>query len=354
MSVEANGENTREGLKLLRDFLSSIRMARRWRETAAKGLLELVVGSDFLVYTTAWTAARSNIVDAWLAYRERFVSWLGEFVDKYGIDAPLKGLPIDYAARTSLLTLLTLARDLAEVRYYTLMGEVRDVITSPIGGTGLALYDVARFVYPATLFLGHTDEEVGYAVAAVKGVRPGPVDVPVGIYLAGAVGGVLTEDVIDRLMGGRKRAFGATGLGAAWSKLSIYVARYSAMVPFYKTVIVSLAAISRIHQELLSGAINDILESDPFGYVDRMLSMYNDYGSQYRPYFPRLYEAAYTGIDALADLAAIGLTLIGLKAALSGEGLTSLLRKYKFLLAPTNELVKNATRALLYASGRAT
>jgi hypothetical protein len=309
----------------------------------------LVVGSDFLIFTTAWTAARSNIVDAWLAYRERLASWLNEFVDKYGIDAPLKDLPIDYAARTSLLTLLTLARDLAEVRYYTLMRETMDVITSPIGGTGLALYDVARFVYPATLFLGRTDEEV---VAAVKCVRPGPVDVPVSIYLAGAVGGVLTEDVIDRLMGGRKRAFGATGLGAAWGKLSIYVARYSAMVPFYKTVITSLAAISRIHQELLSGAINDILESDPFGHVDHMLSMYNDYGSQ--TYFPRLYETAYTSIDALADLAAMVLTLIGLKAAISDEPLTSLLRKYKFLLAPTNELVKNTVRALLYASGRVT
>jgi hypothetical protein len=350
MSVEVNGENTRVGLALLRDFIASVRLAKRWRETAAKGLLELVVGSDFLIYTTAWTAARSNIVDAWLAYRERFASWLGEFVDKYGIDAPLKGLPIDYVARTSLLTLLTLARDLAEVRYYTLMREAMDVITSPIGGTGLTLCDVARFVYPATLFLGHSDEEVGYAVAAVKGVRPGPVDVPVSIYLAGAVGGVLAEDVIDRLMGGRKRAFGATGLGAAWSKLSIYVARYSAMVPFYKTVIASLAAISRIHQELLSGAINDILESDPFGYVDRMLTVYSGYASQ--TYFPRLYEAVYTSIDALADLAAMALTLIGLKAALSGEPLTSLLRKYKFLLAPTNELVKNAVRALLYASGR--
>ena len=352
MSVEVNGENTRNGLALLRDFLGSIRLAKRWREAAAKGLLELVVGSDFLIYTTAWTAARSNIVDAWLAYRERFVSWLGEFVDKYGIDAPLKVLPIDYVARTSLLTLLTLARDLAEVRYYSLMREAMDVITSPIGGTGLTLCDVARFVYPATLFLGHSDEEVGYAVAAVKGVRPGPVDVPVNIYLAGAVGGVLTEDVIDRLMGGRKRAFGATGLGAAWSKLSIYVARYSAMVPFYKTVITSLAAISRVHQELLSGAINDILESDPFGYVDRMLTVYSGYASQ--TYFPRLYESAYTVIDALADLAAMAFALIGLKAALSGEPLTSLLRKYKFLLAPANELVKNATRALLYASGRAT
>jgi hypothetical protein len=352
MSVEVNGENTRDGLALLRDFLGSVRLAKRWREAAAKGLLELVVGSDFLIYTTAWTATRSNIVDAWLAYRERFASWLGEFVDKYGIDAPLKGLPIDYAARTSLLTLLTLARDLAEVRYYTLMGEVRGIINSPIGGTGLTLCDVARFVYPATLFLGHSDEEVGYAVAAVKGVRPGPVDVPVSIYLAGAVGGVLTEDVIDRLMGGRKRAFGATGLGAAWSKLSIYVARYSAMVPFYKTVIASLAAISRVHQELLSGAINDILESDPFGYVDRMLTVYSAYASQ--TYFPRLYETAYTSIDALADLAAMAFALIGLRAALSGETLTWLLRKYKFLLAPANELVKNATRALLYASGRAT
>jgi hypothetical protein len=235
------------------------------------------------------------------------------------------------------------------------MRETMDVITSPIGGTGLTLCDVARFVYPATLFLGHSDEEVGYAVYAVaadKGVRPGPVEVPVSIYLAGAVGGVLTEDVIDRLMGGRKRAFGATGLGAAWSKLSMYVARYSAMVPFYKTVITSLAAISRIHQELLSGAINDILDSDPFGFVDRMLAMYSGYASQ--TYFPRLYESAYTSIDALADLAAMAFALIGLRAALSGEGLTSLLRKYKFLLAPVNELVKNAVRALLYASGRAT
>ena len=352
MSVEVNGENTRVGLALLRDFIASVRLAKRWREAAARGLLELVVGSDFLIYTTAWTAARSNIVDAWLAYRERFASWLGEFVDKYGIDAPLKGLPIDYVARTSLLTLLTLARDLAEVRYYTLMRETMDVITSPIGGTGLTLYDAARFVYPATLFLGRSDEEVGYAVAAVKGVRPGPVDVPVGIYLAGAVGGVLTEGVIDRLMGGRKRAFGATGLGAAWGKLSMYVARYSAMVPFYKTVIASLAAISRIHQELLSGAINGVLDSDPFGYVDRMLTVYSGYASQ--TYFPRLYESAYTSIDALADLAAMALTLIGLKAALSGESLTSLLGKYKFLLAPANELVKNAVRALLYASGRAT
>ncbi len=340
MSVEVNGENTRVGLALLRDFMASVRLAKRWRETAAKGLLELAVNNDFLVYTTAWTATRSNIVDAWLAYRERFASWLEEFIGKYGIDAPLKGLPIDYVARTSLLTLLTLARDLAEVRYYTLMRETMDVITSPIGGTGLTLCDVARFVYPATLFLGHSDEEVGYAVAAVKGVRPGPVDVPVSIYLAGAVGGVLTEDVIDRLMGGRKRAFGATGLGAAWGKLSMYVARYSAMVPFYKTVIASLAAISRVHQELLSGA------------VDRMLAVYGAYASQ--TYFPRLYESAYTSIDALADLAAMVFTLIGLRAALSGETLTSLLRKYKFLLAPANELVKNAVRALLYASGRAT
>jgi hypothetical protein len=350
MSVKVNSENTKRGITLLRDFMASIRMARRWRETAARGLLELVVDNDFLVYATAWTAARSNIVDAWLTYREGLASWLREFVDTYGIDAPLKGLPIDYVARTSLLTLLTLARDLAEVRYYSLTREVMDVITSPIGDTGLTLYDVARFVYPAAMFLGHTDEEVGYAVAAVKGVRAGPVEVPVSIYLVGTVGGVLAEDVVGRLMGGQ--TFGSTGLGAAWYKLSMYTARHSMMVPYYKTVITSLAAISRIHQELLSGAINDVLESDPFGHVDRMLSMYMDYGSQYRPYFPRLYEAAYTSIDALADLAAMVFALIGLKAALSGDPLTALLRKYKLLLAPTNELVKNAVRALLYASGR--
>jgi hypothetical protein len=359
MSIEVNGENTREGLTLLRDFMASIRMARRWREAASKGLLELVVGRDFLIHTTAWTATRSNIVDLWFAYRERLASWLGEFVDKYGIDAPLKGLPIDYVARASLLTLLTLARDLAEVRYYSLTGEARDIITSPIGGTGLTLYDTARFVYPAAVFLGHTDEEVGYAVAAVKvdavkGARASPVEVPVGVYLTGAVGGILAEDVVGRLMGGRKRVFGITGLGSAWHKLSMYTARHSMMVPFYKTVIASMLAISRIHQELLSGAINGVLELDPYGYVDRMLSMYMDYGSQYKPYFPRLYDSAYTSMDALTDLAAMVFTLISLKAALSGEPLAALLRKYKFLLAPAGELVKSAVKTLLYTSGGAT
>ena len=347
MSVEVNGENTKEGLTLLRDFLSSIRMARRWREAAAKGLLELAVGNDFLIYATAWTAARSNIVDLWLTYREGLASWLREFMDKYGIDAPLRGLPVDYVARASLLTLLILARDLAETWYYSLTSEVRGAIDGPIGG-GLTLYDAARFVYPTLAFLGRADEEVGYAVAVVK--RAGPVGVPVGIYLAGAVGGVLAEDVIGRLMGRRKRAFGITGLGAAWGKLSMYVARHSMSVSFYETVITSLAAISRIHQELLSGGINGLLESGPLGYVDRMLTVYSGYAS--RTNFPRLYEAAYTCIDALADLAAMVFALIGLKAALGSEDSATLLRKYKFLSAPANEVVKNAVRVLLHASGR--
>ncbi len=341
MSVEVNSEEARAGLALLRDFLSSIRMAGRWRETAAKGLLELAINNDFLIYTTAWTAARSNIVEVWLAFREGLASWLGEFVGKYAINAPLRGLPIDYVARASLLTLLTLARDLAEVHYYSLAGEVRDIINSPIGG-GLTLHDAARFVYPAML-LRHSDEGVGHAVAVVKGA---PVEVPVSIYLAGAVGGALAEDVIGRLMIGRRRAFGVTGLGAAWSKLSMYVARYSATVSFYETVITSLAAISRVHQELLLGGVNDALNR-PLEYVNHMLSVYNEYGSQYRPYFPRLYESAYTAIDALADLAATTLTLISLKAALGSEGLTTLLGKYRFLAAPTNELVKNAVEVLL-------
>ncbi len=134
---------------LLRDFIRDVTVVRK-SKASARQFIDLAK-NDFLIYASINTIGSTNILDVWAKYRNLLIAWLDTFIKEYEIRAPLGGLPIDYQARVSLLTLLLLARDLIEAHDYVFDKENREIVNTPIV-SGTTLYDMVRFMYPVVLW----------------------------------------------------------------------------------------------------------------------------------------------------------------------------------------------------------
>ncbi len=115
---------------LLRDFIRDVTVVRK-SKASARQFIDLAK-NDFLIYASINTIGSTNILDVWAKYRNLLIAWLDTFIKEYEIRVSLGGLPIDYQARISLLTLLLLARDLIEAHDYVFDRENREIVNTPI------------------------------------------------------------------------------------------------------------------------------------------------------------------------------------------------------------------------------
>jgi hypothetical protein len=385
-----------KGVKLLREFISGITVPKKYKEEyTLQQIVKLINdGSDFWIYASIDVLSDSNVIDKWSEYRDRFVSWLNEFLDKYNIEAVIDGLPNDYKARVAMLTIMLLARDLVETRYYALSSEVRQVIDGHAvtwSGISISLYDLTRYIYPTTLWISYIaegTEPIRIAAMFSKTIRDLYVTTKKTgkdggstyriyklIYLPLIITGLIGEDVLYKLIGladpellkrGQKNRFFTTGLGQAFLKISTFAFRYSLSTAYYRTAIAALAAISHAHYSVLTTIINQILSTDVRGNVDFMQSEYMKY-SQYADAFPNVYRQAYTHDNALRDLFAMILTLInlrneinelaarGLNPQIINQALGTLMGKYPFLVSGSvDELIRDVIKVTWFTSGRVT
>jgi len=385
-----------KGVKLLREFISGITVPKKYKEEyTLQQIVKLINdGSDFWIYASIDVLSDSNVIDKWSEYRDRFVSWLNEFLDKYNIEAVIDGLPNDYKARVAMLTIMLLARDLVETRYYALSSEARQVIDGHAvtwSGISISLYDLTRYIYPTTLWISYIaegTEPIRIAAMFSKTIRNLYVTTKKTgkdggstyriyklIYLPLIITGLIGEDVLYKLIGladpellkkEQKNRFFATGLGQAFLKISTFAFRYSLSTAYYRTAIAALAAISHAHYSVLTTIINQILSTDVRGNVDFMQSEYMKY-SQYADAFPNVYRQAYTHDNALRDLFAMILTLInlrneinelaarGLKPQIINQALGTLMGKYPFLVSGSvDELIRDVIKVTWFTSGRVT
>ena len=391
-----------KGVELLREFISGITVPKKYKEEyTLQQIVKLINdGSDFWIYASIDVLSGSNVIDKWSEYRDRFVSWLNEFLDKYNIEAVIDGLPNDYKARVAMLTIMLLARDLVETRYYALSSEARQVIDGHAvtwSGISISLYDLTRYIYPTTLWISYIaegTEPIRIAAMFSKTIRDlyvttkktgrkteeheksgSPYRIYKLIYLPLIITGLIGEDVLYKLIGladpelrkeDQKNRFFTTGLGQAFLKISTFVFRYSLSTAYYRTAIAALAAISHAHYSVLTTIINQILSTDVRGNVDFMQSEYMKY-SQYADAFPNVYRQAYTHDNALRDLFAMILTLInlrneinelaarGLNPQIINQALGTLMRKYPFLVSGSvDELIRDVIKVTWFTSGRVT
>jgi len=385
-----------KGVKLLREFISGITVSKKYKEEyTLQQIVKLINdGSDFWIYASIDVLSDSNVIDKWSEYRDRFVSWLNEFLDKYNIEAVIDGLPNDYKARVAMLTIMLLARDLVETRYYALSSEARQVIDGHAvtwSGISISLYDLTRYIYPTTLWISYIaegTEPIRIAAMFSKTIRDLYVTTKKTgkdggstyriyklIYLPLIITGLIGEDVLYKLIGladpellkkEQKNRFFTTGLGQAFLKISTFAFRYSLSTAYYRTAIAALAAISHAHYSVLTTIINQILSTDVRGNVDFMQSEYMKY-SQYADAFPNVYRQAYTHDNALRDLFAMILTLInlrneinelaarGLNPQIINQALGTLMGKYPFLVSGSvDELIRDVIKVTWFTSGRVT
>jgi hypothetical protein len=385
-----------KGVKLLREFISGITVPKKYKEEyTLQQIVKLINdGSDFWIYASIDVLSDSNVIDKWSEYRDRFVSWLNEFLDKYNIEAVIDGLPSDYKARVAMLTIMLLARDLVETRYYALSSEARQVIDGHAvtwSGISISLYDLTRYIYPTTLWISYIaegTEPIRIAAMFSKTIRDLYVTTKKTgkdggstyriyklIYLPLIITGLIGEDVLYKLIGladpellkkEQKNRFFTTGLGQAFLKISTFAFRYSLSTAYYRTAIAALAAISHAHYSVLTTIINQILSTDVRGNVDFMQSEYMKY-SQYADAFPNVYRQAYTHDNALRDLFAMILTLInlrneinelaarGLNPQIINQALGTLMGKYPFLVSGSvDELIRDVIKVTWFTSGRVT
>jgi len=385
-----------KGVKLLREFISGITVPKKYKEEyTLQQIVKLINdGSDFWIYASIDVLSDSNVIDKWSEYRDRFVSWLNEFLDKYNIEAVINGLPNDYKARVAMLTIMLLARDLVETRYYALSSETRQVIDGHAvtwSGISISLYDLTRYIYPTTLWISYIaegTEPIRIAAMFSKTIRDLYVTTKKTgkdggstyriyklIYLPLIITGLIGEDVLYKLIGladpellkkEQKNRFFTTGLGQAFLKISTFAFRYSLSTAYYRTAIAALAAISHAHYSVLTTIINQILSTDVRGNVDFMQSEYMKY-SQYADAFPNVYRQAYTHDNALRDLFAMILTLInlrneinelaarGLNPQIINQALGTLMGKYPFLVSGSvDELIRDVIKVTWFTSGRVT
>ena len=389
-------ELTIKGVELLREFISGITVPKKYKEEyTLQQIVKLINdGSDFWIYASIDVLSDSNVIDKWSEYRDRFVSWLNEFLDKYNIEAVINGLPNDYKARVAMLTIMLLARDLVETRYYALSSEARQVIDGHAvtwSGISISLYDLTRYIYPTTLWISYIaegTEPIRIAAMFSKTIRDLYVTTKKTgkdggstyriyklIYLPLIITGLIGEDVLYKLIGladpelrkeDQKNRFFTTGLGQAFLKISTFAFRYSLSTAYYRTAIAALAAISHAHYSVLTTIINQILSTDVRGNVDFMQSEYMKY-SQYADAFPNVYRQAYTHDNALRDLFAMILTLInlrneinelaarGLNPQIINQALGTLMGKYPFLVSGSvDELIRDVIKVTWFTSGRVT
>ena len=390
-------ELTIKGVELLREFISGITVPKKYKneEYTLQQIVKLINdGSDFWIYASIDVLSDSNVIDKWSEYRDRFVSWLNEFLDKYNIEAVIDGLPNDYKARVAMLTIMLLARDLVETRYYALSSEARQVIDGHAvtwSGISISLYDLTRYIYPTTLWISYIaegTEPIRIAAMFSKTIRDLYVTTKKTgkdggstyriyklIYLPLIITGLVGEDVLYKLIGladpellkkEQKNRFFTTGLGQAFLKISTFAFRYSLSTAYYRTAIAALAAISHAHYSVLTTIINQILSTDVRGNVDFMQSEYMKY-SQYADAFPNVYRQAYTHDNALRDLFAMILTLInlrneinelaarGLNPQIINQALGTLMGKYPFLVSGSvDELIRDVIKVTWFTSGRVT
>jgi hypothetical protein len=390
-------ELTIKGVELLREFISGITVPKKYKneEYTLQQIVKLINdGGDFWIYASIDVLSGSNVIDKWSEYRDRFVSWLNEFLDRYNIEAVIDGLPNDYKARVAMLTIMLLARDLVETRYYALSSEARQVIDGHAvtwSGISISLYDLTRYVYPTTLWISYIaegTEPIRIAAMFSKTIRDLYVTTKKTgkdggstyriyklIYLPLIITGLVGEDVLYKLIGladpellkkEQKNRFFTTGLGQAFLKISTFAFRYSLSTAYYRTAIAALAAISHAHYSVLTTIINQILSTDVRGNVDFMQSEYMKY-SQYADAFPNVYRQAYTHDNALRDLFAMILTLInlrneinelaarGLNPQIINQALGTLMGKYPFLVSGSvDELIRDVIKVTWFTSGRVT
>lgn len=390
-------ELTIKGVELLREFISGITVPKKYKneEYTLQQIVKLINdGGDFWIYASIDVLSGSNVIDKWSEYRDRFVSWLNEFLDRYNIEAVIDGLPNDYKARVAMLTIMLLARDLVETRYYALSSEARQVIDGHAvtwSGISISLYDLTRYVYPTTLWISYIaegTEPIRIAAMFSKTIRDLYVTTKKTgkdggstyriyklIYLPLIITGLIGEDVLYKLIGladpellkkEQKNRFFTTGLGQAFLKISTFAFRYSLSTAYYRTAIAALAAISHAHYSVLTTIINQILSTDVRGNVDFMQSEYMKY-SQYADAFPNVYRQAYTHDNALRDLFAMILTLInlrneinelaarGLNPQIINQALGTLMGKYPFLVSGSvDELIRDVIKVTWFTSGRVT
>ena len=366
MSIAINDNLTKKGLMILRDFVKEIEVVVRSRDVNhfAVQFVDLVA-KGYLIYAGVNMVSATNIVDTWVRYRNLLAAWLDAFTEEYKINLPLIELPLDYRARVSLLTLMLLARDLTEARYYVLDSESRAIVNTPMFN-GISLHDLVNSVYPVMLWGGTPGDVVAIASAFIsKGTFNGNKMRHAVLYAPLLAVNVLAEDFMHKLanyLAEGKVAKGfrytTTGLGQAFMKFTAFIPRHSLGIAFYRTAMAAFAAISHVHYSVLGLAINEVLNTDIRGIVDNMLMEYSKHANSINAFnaHPDFYTQAYTRGEALKDLATMVFTLINMRLELLTKNQKlheQLLRRYTFLMKPINDLVKDAVKAILLASGLA-
>jgi len=368
MEIAINGEITKRGMMILRDFIKDITVTRRNKaamqqfvDLATKGYL--IYGVDAIINT--------NIIDVWIKYRDLLIAWLNTFTEEYEmkmINAALNDLPHDYQARVSLLTLILLARDLIEAQGYTLDNEHSEIVDAiAINGTNVTLRDIVRFIYPVALWDVEPNDVLSVASIFSRDANAKELldnrKLHVVVYAPLLAAGIVTEDFIHKLANyivERKNAkslrFTTTGLGQAFMKYAAFVPRHSLSITYYYTAITTFTAISHAQYEVLNHVINNVLNTDIYGTVEYMVyeySKYADYINNLNGH-PDFYAQAYTRGDALRDLAAMTFTLINARLELLNKDQElheRLLSKYLFMIKSPSELIRDAVRAVLLVSG---
>jgi hypothetical protein len=366
MQIAINGDITKKGMTILRDFVKDITVTRR-NKAAMQQFVDLAT-KGYLIYGVG-AINNTNIIDVWFKYRDLLIAWLDTFTKEYEISVPFDDLPIDYQARISLLTLLLLARDLIEAHDYVFDGENREIVNTPvINGTNVTLYGMVRFMYPVALWSDEPSDILSIASIFSGNAREllnrgGKWNVI--LYAPLLASGIMTEDFIHKLAKylnpeyTGKLGFITTGLGQAFMKYAAFVPRRSLDTSYYYTALMTFTAISHIHHAVLSSIINDVLRTDIYGNIDYMLFEYSNYARHINALngHPDFYAQAYTRGDALRDLAAMTFTLINARLELLNKDQElheRLLSKYTFLMEAPSRLINDAVRTILLVSGRVT
>jgi hypothetical protein len=363
MQIGINSDVTKKGMMLLRDFIRDVTVVRK-SKASARQFIDLAK-NDFLIYASINTIGSTNILDVWAKYRNLLIAWLDTFTKEYEIRAPLGGLPIDYQARVSLLTLLLLARDLIEAHDYVFDRENREIVNTPIV-SGTTLYDMVRFMYPVVLWSDEPSDILSIASIFSGNAREllnrgGKWNVI--LYAPLLASGIMTEDFIHKLAKylnpeyTGKLGFITTGLGQAFMKYAAFVPSRSLDTSYYYTALMTFTAILHVHHAVLSTIINDVLRTAIYSNIDYMLFEYSNYARYINALngYPDFYAQAYTRGDALRDLAAMTFTLINASLELLNKDQElhdRLVSKYLFLIKPPSELVRDAVRIILLVSGR--
>jgi hypothetical protein len=365
MQIGVNDDVTKKGLMLLRDFIRDVTVVRK-SKVFARQFVDLAK-NDFLIYAGINTIGSTNILDVWAKYRNLLIAWLDNFINVYEIRVSLDGLPIDYQARVSLLTLMLLAKDLIEAHDYVFDGENREIVNTPIvSGTNVTLYDMVRFIYSIALWGGEPGGVLSIAsilTSNTKGLLNRGGKWNVILYAPLLASGIMTEDFIHKLAKhlnpeyAGKVGFITTGLGQAFMKYATFAPRHSLSTTYYYTAITTFTAISHVQYEVLNHVINNVLNTDIYGTVEYMVYEYSKYADYINPLngHPDFYAQAYTRGDALRDLATMTFTLINARLELLNKDQElhdRLVSKYLFLIKPPSELVRDAVRTILLVSGR--